>query len=375
MGPFLLALGLLAAPASAADRCGVPLPRGPEVPAPLVLSTDCGWYRVETDGDVSRLPANWYATHKQPWAPPDGLSVRRTRAGRYLVLRAGRVVWRSTGLYFNEAGSLAFGPDAFAFDSYGRRGVFLTDLRGQERLVLRGRGFYPIDFTSERELLIAGPRTITVISPAGTVTRRFRYRRSSSYQFDEQTETLYFVSPRGILSAAHGSSVRAIRKVHARGWIGLLGRRLLTFTGRRHLVVLRRDSGSLVAHATWNGARRELDALDVSDDGRLFAFRVSKARPGERRGNATVYVLRAGEGQAHAVLRHGFGPVGCGSTASLSWNGSFVLYHSTDSPGVAQAALLAASGLVTRLTPLMRGLPRIVPATPGNAFWASEFRE
>lgn len=355
--------------------CAKALPHGPVVPSPLVLSTDCGWYRLETGGDVNRLPADWLATHKQPSHAQYGLTYQRTHPGRYLVLREGRVVWRSSGLYFNEDGSGAFGPRAFAFGSWGRRGVFLTDLRGPERLVVHGRTSYPIGFIRKGELLVSGPGTITVVSHDGAAVRRYRYRRSSSYSFDEQTETLYFVSPGGMLSAAQGSTPRRIRKVRAHGWVGLLGRRLLTFIGRRHVVILRRD-GSLVARASWHGARRELDAgVAVSDDGKLFAFRLSNARPGARRGDATVYLLGAGERRAHAVFRHGFGQVGCGFGASLGWHGSFVLYRSTDSVGRAETAVLATDGSVTRLTPLLQALPRMVPTTPGNVFWASEFLE
>ena len=106
---FLSALALLA---GSANPCEAPLPHGPKVPAPIVLSTDCGWFSLETGGRVARLPVDWYVTHKRP--SPPRYTLRRTRAGRYLVVRAGRVVWRSAGLYFNEAGTIAFGPNAFA---------------------------------------------------------------------------------------------------------------------------------------------------------------------------------------------------------------------------------------------------------------------
>jgi hypothetical protein len=369
-------IGLLSAIAllgGSPSPCEATLPRGPEVPAPMVLSTDCGWFSLETDGRVTRLPADWYATHKRLWRPRFGLTVRRTRAGRYLVLREGRVVWRSAGLYYREDGSPAFGSHAFAFNSYGRRGVFLTNLSGPERLVLKGRGVFPIDFTSRGELLAAGPRRIFVVSRSGSVLRRLPYRRSTSYSFDQQTETLYFVSPDGMLSAAQGSAVRRIRRIRARGYISVLGRRLLVFTGRRHVAVLLRD-GSLVARTSWRGARRELDAgVATSDDGKTFAFRVSRARQGMRRSTATVYVLRAGEGRARAIHSHRLDQSGCGSGAGIDWDGSSMLYVSRDQSGIAEAAVLAPDGSRIALAPLLRALPRISPHTPGNAFWARGF--
>jgi hypothetical protein len=340
----------------------------------MVLSTDCGWFRLETDGAVSRLPVDWLATQNAAWRRKHGirLTLRPTRSGRYLVVRSGRVIWRSAGTYLNEYGGTAFGRGAFAFASYSR-GVFLTDLAKPELLVARGKGLYPIGFTADGELLVSALHTILVVSRSGRVVRRYRYRRSSAYSLDESTDTLFFVSPDGTLISAHGSAAHRMRRVRARGTIRVLGRRLLAFSGRRHLTVLRRD-GSLVARAGWRGAGLELDAgVSVSDDGRWFAYRLSNARPGARRGHATLYVLRAGEGRARAVYRQRFGQVGCGYGASLSWHGHSLLYRATDSQGVAETALLRSDGRVTRLTPLLRALPRIVPTTPGNAFWATSF--
>jgi hypothetical protein len=86
-----------------------------------------------------------------------------------------------------------------------------------------------------------------------------------------------------------------------------------------------------------------------------------------------VYVLRAGEGRARVIYRHRLDQAGCGSGASLDWHGSSLLYRSVDGTGVAEAAVLAPDGSPTRLTPLLRALPRLSPAAPGNVFWATEF--
>jgi hypothetical protein len=362
----LLAAITLALGTAHANPCDAGLPRGPAVAAPMLLSTDCGWFRLETDGAVSRLPVDWYATHKQ--TVPPHYTIARTRTGRYLVQWKGRTVWRSAGLYFNEAGDFAFGPRSFVFASYGRRGVFLTDLRGPERLVLRGRGKFPLGFTRKGELIVVARRMIFVLSPAGKVVRRFDFRPSSSYAFDPESETIYFVSPGGMLSVAHGSEVRRIRKIRQRGWINVLGRRLLTFTDAHRLAVLRRQDGALVADTSWGGGL--LDAgVDVSDDGRLFAFRVTPARGGQ----ASVYVLRAGEHRAQPVYRHHFKQVGCGFAVTFDWHGSSLLYRSDAGGGVSRAALLSSEGKSTPLTPLLGALPRISPATPGNVFWAAGF--
>src|SRR5207248_4193123 len=109
--------------------CRAPLPRAPAVPAPLVAWSSCGAFRIRTDGRVVRLPRHWLARHSggtgRRWEAK--LDIRRNRPGRYVLVREGRVVWRSRGLYPNDGGSIAFGPGRFAFASY-RRGVFMTDL-------------------------------------------------------------------------------------------------------------------------------------------------------------------------------------------------------------------------------------------------------
>jgi hypothetical protein len=357
------------------DPCAQALPRGPAVPAPIVLSTDCGWFRLETDGAVSRLPVDWLATQNAAWRRKhgNGLTIRRTRSGRYLVARSGRVIWRSAGAYYNDYVGIAFGSNAFAFGSY-RRGLFLTDLRSPERLVVPARNVAPLGFTAQGELLAAGRGAVFVVSPEGIPVRRYRYRQSSGYSFDEPTKTLYFVSSSGMLSAVRGSALRRISKANARGAIGLLGRRLLTFVARGHVVIVRRRDGSVVARASWRPRLGDLDAgVDVSDDGRLFAFRVTRARPGVRRSRALVFVLRAGERRARIVYRHRLARQGCGSGGGVDWGGSSLLYRSVDGTGVAETAILGSGGLVTRLTPLLRALPRLSPNTPGNALWAEEF--
>lgn len=361
---FVSALSLLI---GGAQPCQAVLPHGSAVPAPIVIRTDCGWFRLATDGEVTRLPGNWLAAHTRPSRPH--YTIGRTRAGRYLVVWQGEIVWRSRGLYPNEAGNSAFGPHSFAFDSWGRQAVFVTDLRGPERLVFRGRFSYPLAFTEDGQLLLAGRRTITVLAGDGTVLRTLRYRRSSSFAFDEATKTVYFVTPGAVLTAAHGSAVRRIAAIRERGWIRLLEQGLLSFTARRHVAIVRRDDGSLVASASWGGRRRELaGGIAVSDDGRLFAYRVARSP-----GPASVYLLRAGQHRARPVYRHHFELKGCGLNVTLQARGSAFLYESDVGRGVAQTAVLTANGAVTRLNPVLRALPRKTRTMATDAYWEADF--
>jgi hypothetical protein len=81
-----------------------------------VLSTRCGRFVLSTDGEVSRFHSPVHSSRTiadwRHWGHP--LTVRRNRAGRLLVLRHGRLAWRSHDVYPNDGGNIAFGPHAFA---------------------------------------------------------------------------------------------------------------------------------------------------------------------------------------------------------------------------------------------------------------------
>src|SRR6266849_6155238 len=233
----LLAAAAFAAAPSQAHPCRAPLPHGPVVPAPVVLWTSCGSFQLARDGQVIRLPRHWLAKYGSGTGRRYGahLDIRRTHPGGFLLLLRGRVVWRSSGLYPGDGGGVAFGPHSFAFASY-RRGVFLTDLHGAERLVARGRGLYPYSFTSSGDLIVSGARSITLVSPTGTFLRRFRYRAHNGYGFDEQADTLYYVAPAGRLAAAQGTHVVLERTLaHTDGMLSVARPNLLVFSGP-HLV-------------------------------------------------------------------------------------------------------------------------------------------
>jgi hypothetical protein len=351
----LTAAALVAAPPACADE----LPHGPRVAAPIVVKTSCGGFRLDSSGEVTRLPRRWFALHASGTGRRYGadLQIRRNPAGRITLLRRGRVVWSSSGLYPRTGGDVGFGPGAFAFASY-YSGLFLTDLAGPERLVLRGRGLFPYDFFADGRLIVVGGPHITVLSPTGRIERRYPYsrtRRASGLAFDAERDTLYFVTRRQRLATLHGTRLRVGRRLAVGGNIGLAGRERLLFAGGRSLTLTTRE-GRVIAHAGWT--RRGLHNLDsgatVSADGRTVAFRLSDARPGARKGRAVVYLLTAGQRGARAVYRHRLGPVGCGTGAGMAWHAGHLLYSSADG----EVAILQADGSRRDLTRFVKRLPR-----------------
>jgi hypothetical protein len=317
---------------------------------------------------VTKLRRHWLALHGAGTGRRFGtnLQLRRNRAGRYFLLRQGRLVWASRGRYPNDGGSVAFGPHEFAFASY-RRGVFVTDLRGPERLVARGRGLAPYSFTDEGRLLVSGPRWVMLLGKDGAPLKRFRVNARYGYAFDERSGSFYFVTRARMLAVARGVRVRPLRSVARIDGAMALQRAFLVFQGGRSITITTRD-GAVVARTSWRSSRLVADSgVSVSPDGRRFAFRLSRARLR----SATVFVLEPGASQARAIYRHRLRTLGCAIGANMSWSGRHLLYSSADGT---RAVIDTSTGAVLELTALARALPRLGSAETAFAAWRRDFR-
>lgn len=339
------------------------------MPAAIVLSNGCGAYRLERDGTIVKLPRHWLARHGSGTGRTYGadLELGASHGGRTVVTRHGRPVWRSA-VHRGGTGNVAFGPHALAFSTY-RGGVYLTDLRGPERLVLRGTGLYAYDFDARGRLLVAGPKWLAVLAPDGRTLRRYRFRRANGYAFDSRTGTLYFVTRAGELAAADGSRLRRIRPLRVDGAMTFSRPGLLVFQGGYGVSVTRTD-GALVARASWrrSGLSRLDSGISVAPDGRAFAFRLTDGgRSAPRR--AAIEVLRPGESRLHTIDVHRLLPSGCAVGANLRWHGSSLLYDSSDGR---VAVFDTSRRRAVELGSI--GLPRLTRLDRTNAGWASEFR-
>src|SRR5204862_4222684 len=134
------------------------------------------------------------------------------------------------------------------------RGIFLTDLEGPERLVVRGRGLYPTDFDNAGRLIVGDGKRIDLISRSGAALRRYRYRLRNGFAFDERSDTLFFVSLGGRLARARGTTARLARRLpHVDGMITIDPSGPLVLYGAHGVTITRRD-GALLARTSW--ARR-----------------------------------------------------------------------------------------------------------------------
>ena len=354
-------LAHLVVTAAVAAGCPSAPPPAAAVPAPLVLRTGCGTFRVARSGAVTRLPPRWVARHSGGTGRRFGadLQVRRTRPGRYLLLRDGRPVWRSHGRDPNDAGWVAFGRGVFAFASH-RRGVFVTDLRGAERRVAGGTGLFPIGFTRDGFLFVARRSAVDVVTPDGRLARRLRYRTRNGFAYDERSDTLFLVARDGTLVSTDGKRVTRLRRVRTDGWLSVHGR-VLVLEARRAVLVTSRD-GAVVARTGWRRGLESDSGVSVAPGGRAYALRLRD----EATRTVRVVVLRPGERPA-VVARRRLGPRLCVVAAAMAWSGRFLLYRSTAGD---LAVLDSRGGPARSLLPLARRLG--LRTGQAEAWWASD---
>lgn len=364
-----------------AHPCMAAQPRGPSVPAPLGLHTTCGWYEHDRNGRTFRLPNHWGAKHGIGTGRRYGarLDVCFHHTGHIPLCVHGKLVWRSRGAYGGFSGDLAFGPREFAFADY-YKGVYLTDLRRPERLVLRGRGLYPDDFTRNGDLIVVAHHALVVVSRAGKIVGRHPFRSSNGFAFDWRSDTYVFVTPRGRLATLRERRVRLGPVVAKLGGVGVIAKGVIAFAGRGVLTLMRED-GSTVASSRWDARRETLVAgPSASLDMRTFGYELVRARPrppgrAVPRGPATLYVLHPGGRRARVLLQRWRSPVECvegGPCAGgLDWNGRFFLYQ----PGDGHVGVVdSATGRVIELTRFDRSLPHL-GTQPEQAViaWKREF--
>ena len=360
----------------AAHPCLAPQPRGPALPAPVVLHTSCGWYERDADGRTFRLPNHWGAIHGVGSGRPYGarLDVCCLRTHHIGLTLDGRVVWRSTRAHPGYGGELAFGPHEFAFaDSV--RGVYLTDLRSPERLVVRGRGLYPDGFTRDGDLVVVGKGALVVVARSGRAIGTHAFRPRNGYAFDRRSDTYVFVAPDGRLAVLRSRRVLLGPDVANLGALSVVADRTVSFTRRGGLTVMRED-GNPVATARWNARIETMVGGEVSasPDGRTFVYALTRAR-GERLGATTLFVLHAGDREGHRLLSRWRSPTTCfegGPCAGgYDWHGRFFLYQ----PGDGHVGIVdSATARLIDLTRLDRSLPHLGPRPERAAIaWESDF--
>ena len=368
---MLVALALALASGAPFAACDRPLPQGPAVPAPIVLRTGCGGFLLRRDGRVERLPERWFETRagNPPRPHAEGRRVAVNARGAVVVRRAGARVWRATGTH--PGISPVFGTrGAFAFGAYGE-GVYLTDLRSPERLVVPGREVWPLAFGDDGNLVVRGAGALVVLRPDGTPLRRIPYRAALGALTDPVSGRVHVVAPDGTLTAVDGARVtRLARLAGVAGWLTSAAHGRFAFQ-EAHGVRVWDAQGRVVAQAGWPRSLAADSGLAVAPDGRAVAFRLSDAHPGAAFGTARVRVLDGATGRAREIYRHRLGPSGCAVGGNLVWRGRALLYDAYDGH---LAVLDADGGPAVRLTRLARALSPAGSAGGIAATWLASYR-
>ena len=335
------------------ERCAGALPHlRAGLPDSIVLTTDCGRFRLESDGRVAF--ADSYTMPVPPearsWSPFD-LSWFGVDHDHLVIGRAMQRLWRSQasfpGTYAGDV-QLVLGQRALAFEyTKGRRSsIYLARYGGPEHVIAHG----------ETPLVFAEGKLVTQREHGGALILRgsdgHRVRvlaaHPSAVQVDRGGKMVLFQS-KGRLLVFDGICVRDLVSLRRLGLGGTLltvepAGRLLAVHDERRLVVLDYD-GRLVASTPLPRRPKRADGISsavvANPAGTAVAFTATSGNTAYgSSGRETVYVLAAGERRARPVFSERLVFKVCERIAHLAWRGRWLLYDDTE----LRAALVDTSG-------------------------------
>jgi hypothetical protein len=331
-------------------RCTQALPRAPAVPAPIVVTTRCGRFRIQPGGDVVYKGPRTLPVPKGSNYFMD-LTWWRFSSHHLLIGRGLKQLWRSQRARYSAKGWLGrivLGGRELSF-SYGGR-LYVASYSGPERMVARGED--PVAFFSGR-LLTWRTRDWALV-----LRGRIVVPHAYDPEWDRVSGIVVFRTGRR-LRAFDGVRVRELANRYKLGVRGnpvveLLGTSVSIHDTRRLAVV--NYKGRLLASAQLPKRQSRLDGVSSSVVSNrpetVFAFTAAH----RARGVDTVYVLRAGTTRALPRFDALTDFNGCGYMASLAWHGRWLLY-SNGKPG---AAVVDSTGRAHAV-----GLTRVISRLPG----------
>ena len=343
-GLAFAAVALLSSAAAPGARAGVScasaMPaRAARLPAPIVVTTDCGRFRIDERGRVSfhhgfALPVPAGTSYYMD------LTWYRLRGGHLIIGHRKRTLWHSRARFrgrYVDIGAVASSRAAVAFSIFhGRRQSLFVARQGQaERLVATGET--PLGFTS-RGVLISLRRWTLLLRGGPDWRPRRLIRGATNVVFDHAAQAVYFVAG-GRLERFDGVRITMLAtlaslRVGRSPQIEPLGR-LVGVHSLRRLVVLRSD-GSVLASTELPRPLRRADvgvasALAADGDADAVAFTVTRGNTAYGSdGSELVYLLRAGTKAARVVFRERMSFAVCERGAELAWRGRWLLYSASE---------------------------------------------
>jgi len=359
-------------------RCAKALPRASSsLPAPIVVTTRCGRFRLETDGDVTYKGARTSPVPRGASYWPQDVVWYRFARHHLLIGRGLKQLWRShnryRAVYPANVGRVALGRVGLSF-SYFRRldrppRLYVARYRGREREVAPGED--PLAFFPSGELVTwrASDRALVLRGSDGRF-ERVAAPHAIDPQWDRESGLVVFRFGHQ-LRVFDGRRVRELADRYALGVRGVpvvetLGRFVAVHDTRRLVIV--DYEGRLVARAPLPKRQDRADGVSSSVVSNGAGTAVAFTATHRAQEVDTVYVLVAGTSRALARFSIKTDFSGCGYTASLAWHGPWLLYSNADPA----AAVVDGSGRASAV-----GLNEVISRLPGaerggifNIAWA-----
>jgi hypothetical protein len=356
-------------------HCAQALPHGPSLPAPIVVTTRCGRFRLQPSGDVVFKGRRTSPVPKGASYFMDLTWYRFSR--RHLLIGRGmKQLWRShqryPATYPGNVGRIALGRRSLSFSyfrslSQKKPRLYVARYAGPERLVASGED--PVAVMSGRLLTWRSDRALVLRATDG----RFE-RVAAPHAIDPQWNR---DGGRVVFRFGHQLRVfdgRRVRKLANRYALGVRGAPVVELLGRlvsvhdtRRVVVLD-YRGRIVAASPLPKRQQRADGVSSSVVSNAAATAFAFTATNRARGVDTVYVLVAGTTRALARFDVKTDFNGCGYMASLAWRGPWLLYSNAD-PG---AAVVDARGHAPAvdLNDVISRLPGVERDGPFNIAWA-----
>ena len=374
---LLLAATGAASGKSSGRNCSRNLPQAPPgLPATVVVTTDCGLFRLGTNGSVT------YAGKWKSPVPPVARGYWMDLAwygldhGHVLIGQGMKRLWRSHDTYtrgrYLNIGSVVVGRGRLAFSYYqGRQSRVLVARYGHaEHLVAQGEA--PFVFTGAGDLVTWQERGHALVLREANGGERTLAPHAVDPQVDRANRIVFFRSARQLYEF-DGNSVRRLASLPRLGLTGVptvepLGR--LVAVHDRHRLVVVDHAGRPVASTVLPRSRHRADGVTspvaTNAGGTAVAFTVTSAN----RLRETVYLLARGTRRARALHSEKFVGGGCGAGAWLAWQGRWLLYANAGQ----QAAVVDSSSRSpgVELTDVIAKLPGLQANGEGmfNVDWA-----
>ncbi len=151
--------------------------RGPAgLPAPVIVATARGRFRVEPDGGICMLgPRTLPVPRSTSWFPRDR-SWYRIEHGHLSIGQRHRLLWRSRNGFAGDLGSLAVAGNRISFSWYrGKTAVlYVAQPGGTRREVALGET--PLGWTRGGTLITIGRGGLRARSAAGRFEKTFAHR-------------------------------------------------------------------------------------------------------------------------------------------------------------------------------------------------------